>query len=51
MIVLDKCGTQPRLFLEDAKVKTFDEKATVVTEDLGLDYQNLGDGGRDDIHW
>jgi len=37
MIVLHERRAQPGLFLEDPKVKTFEEKATVVTEDLGLD--------------
>ena len=42
MIVLNKGGAPPGLFLEEAKVEAFEEETAVITEHFRFDYKDVG---------
>jgi hypothetical protein len=51
MVVLHEAGIDSSFFDELALVVTLEEKAPVVAEYIRLEYQYVGDVGRNDVHW
>ena len=49
MIVLNKSYGKAGGFFECFLVEAFEKETARVTENLGLDQQNVGDGGRSDF--